>query len=178
MMLIGLGTRKCQMSPLLQEGSCAWNGTPESRFPVRLRTCCPLLVPVCAASWGVRVPHLWQRSIGTSLCTATVPSLGRLRLEVPKPLGAPQHSAWVQHTAPQSPSSWGFLLPLETLRAWETLPQWHFLNWASSMFSAWSKHTKDTLVAFYEFKSSLAVLPCLQTKKERGISFVSSFPGS
>lgn len=95
MMLIGLGTRKCQMPPLLQEGSCAWNGTPESRFPVRLRTCSPLLVPVCAASWGVRVPHLWQRSIGTSLCTATVPGLWRLKLEVPKPLGAPQHSAWV-----------------------------------------------------------------------------------
>lgn len=49
----------------------------------------------------------------------TVPGYRRLRLEVPRPDCAPQHSAWVQYNAQQLLPSWDFLLqPLET-QAWE-----------------------------------------------------------
>lgn len=181
MMPVGLGTRKCHRSPLRQEGSNAHYGLPEGRFPMKPGMCSPLLTPSvlgaevrgCQAAWWrsswyilySNTTWLQEAEPGgaqTGLCSPAL-SLGPVQgTAAPAQLGLP----------PSAPGN-------RSLTMGETGRDWQFEeHWASSMLSAWGKHVQDTPVAFYEFKSSLVVVPCLQKRKERGISFVSSFPGS
>lgn len=96
---------------------------------------------------------------GTS-CRA-VPGCRKLRLEVPRPACAPQHSAWVHYNAQQLLPSWDFLLlPLETQAGgWDrpadiaslksTEPPIRFLHGVSTSMTPWLPFMSLNLVLLY-----------------------------
>lgn len=118
--------------------------------------------PMCAGSWGERVPGcLMEEQLVPPVLLSTWPQEHR-------PGCAAQHSAWVQCNTQRLLPSWGFCSWKKNLGMGKTGREWQFEeHWASNMLSAWGKYAEDTPVAFYGFKSSLVVFPCLQKKKER-----------
>lgn len=127
MMPVGLGTRKCHRSCLLQEGSDAHYELPEFRFHMRLGSKTPSLPLLC---WELRWDSARLRDGGAAGTSSAVPGFRELRLELPRPGCASQHSSWVQHSAQQLLPSWNFLLPLLETKAWEweTLARTHILG--------------------------------------------------
>lgn len=115
-MPVGLGTRKCRRSCLLQEGSDANYELPELKFHIRLGSKIPSLPHLC---WELRGDGARPCDGGAEGTCSTVPGFRELRLELPWPGCASQHSPWVQWNAQQFLPSWNFLLPLLETKVWE-----------------------------------------------------------